>query len=373
MDCSKRYMKKKVAILSVTDLRHITMIQIYTDYFFKKGIVYDIICSDRYGTGTLQYDDARVFSVQIPDHDAGKLDKLAGYLFFYKFAKKIIESQNYGLVVLWNERTAALFSDFIIKSKIPYCVNIRDIWNPMLPVVRNRLRAAVRFSMFSTWCATKGLQLLPEGNYIVVLNQNIKAVKQAKKNTGLRKKNEPIRIGVVGNIRHIKESKALMCAVNGDDRYILQFFGSGASKLKKYAERIGMTNIEAEDSFTFDETGEYLNRIDVINVYTGFGKNRINESLYIPIRFGYSTGLYKPAIVSPNTYLSKLARDLNVGYTVDTIDNFADDFYSWYYSLDFGSFRNKCDVMNNRFSRSIREFEEMCDKMVYPILVENNE
>lgn len=357
----------KIAILSINDIRHITLISLYTDYFDAMNISYEIICSNRYDDKDVKYRNTVVYTYAVSDNDASKARKLLDYFRFRKFAINILNKNQYKYVIVWNERTAALFSGFLIKYG-KFCVNIRDIGFPRIPFFFRSLDNAVQHSDFATWCAQRGVELLPRHEYTIVLNQNKKLVEGAKIKNGFVDKKDKIKIGVVGYIRHIEESKELMKTFNNDERFVLQFFGSGAEKLLDYASEIHMKNIEIEGTFKPEETALLLDRMDVLNAYVGDGKKRKEQALGSPIRYGYSTCLLKPAIVSPNTFLSEKTRKLNIAYTVDDFDGFADRFYEWYNSLDFEEFKKGCEEYNREFDESIVNLHRVCDEKIYPVV-----
>ena len=82
---------KKVAVLSVGDYRHITLISKYTSYFDSHNICYDVICTDRYDDKSnrdhvIQY----VFR-----NENSKVGKIKAFLVFHRWASKIIIDNGY--------------------------------------------------------------------------------------------------------------------------------------------------------------------------------------------------------------------------------------------------------------------------------------
>ena len=293
-------------------------------------------------------------------NDAKKITKLMYFLKFRQFAIGIMKKNHYDFIIVWGENTAVLFADYLKKHR-KYCVNIRDSVFSKMPFFFSRLTKAVQCSTFSTWCAQTGQELLPKHDYIIVLNQNRKLLMSARKTEKLLQKNEVIRIGAIGAIRYIEDSKRLMNAVANDDRYVMQFFGNGSYELENYAKERGIKNVEFCGHFLPEETASLLDRIDVMNVYCGDGKDDVNITLGAPIRFGYGTFLYKPAIVSPNTRLSRVTKELKIGYTVEKLDIFADEFYEWYHQVNFDEFIKGCDVYNDEYERGFAKLYEQCD------------
>lgn len=359
-----KYMKK-VAILCLDDIRHVTMIDIYRRFFDSRNIKYDIICPKKYSDSTSF--PLNILTYDVPGVTSNKIKKLVYYYKYRSFAIDLLKKNNYSFIVVWGEHTAVLFCDYLRKT-VPYCINIRDTKFPKIPFYFSRLEKAVSLSVFSTWCAPRGVELLPVHDYVIVLNQNKDIVKNARINKNFIDENECIKIGVVGYIRQLNPAKELMLALKNDNRYILQFFGTKSESLKEYAYKIGMKNIELEGTFKPEETYKYLDRIDVINSYIGDGIYDRNITLGAPIRFGYSTLLYKPSIVSPNTYLSTKTHDLNIGFTVNDLKAFPDEFYRWYHSLNFEEFKHSCDKFNKEYDDSLDNLYKICDKNIGSIL-----
>ena len=354
---------KKIAILGVADLRHMTMISMYTDYLQRNNIEYEIICSERYKDAEIAYEGKKVYKFPMMGMEAKKIVKLIYFLRFRRFAIKIMKKNQYDFVIVWGENTAVLFADYL-KKRGNYCVNIRDSVFSKMPFFFARLTQAVHHSTFSTWCAQRGLELLPKHDYVIVLNQNHKLLQDADRKTNLCSENDVIRIGAIGAIRYLEDSKAFLKAMANDERYIMQFFGIGSEELERFTKEQHIKNVEFYGEFRPEETASLLDRIDVMNVYCGDGKNDINITLGSPIRFGYATYLYKPSIVSPNTRLSEKTKELGIGYTLDDIESVADDFYQWYHNIDFEGFKSGCDCYNQEFANSFERFYDVCDKYI---------
>ena len=109
----------------------------------------------------------------------------------------------------------------------------------------------------------------------------------------------------------------------------------------------------------------------MINITSNVGVHFLN-SLYqlnvneagATIRFGYGTYLYKPSIVSPNTRLSRVTKELKIGYTVENLDIVADEFYEWYHKIDYDEFVKGCDVYNGEYEQGFDKLYEQCDRYI---------
>lgn len=360
---------RRAVILSMDDLRHITMIKLYTEYFEKNDISYDIICLNRYAENEVKYanQNVKVFSYKGTNVGDSKIKKAFNYIKYRNYAINIINNNHYDYIIVWGERTAPVFSDYLKKHK-PYCVNIRDIGFPNVPLFYRRLKDAIDNSDFTTWCAPRGLEELPKHNYVLVYNLNKNIVKGATVAKSLISHGERIHLGTIGYIRHQDAARQIMKAFCNDERFIIQFYGTGAEKLLPYAEEINMKNIDIIGTFKPEETPQLLDRIDIINSYCGDGSQDKTIAIGTPIRYGYSTMLYKPALVSPNTYISEKTNELGIAFTANNLDSLPDQLYSWYYSLDFDSFVKGCKQFNDEVYRTIQNLYDVCDKKVRPIL-----
>ena len=349
----------RVVILALDDLRHITMSRIYTDFFDEKGILYDIICMDRYDhTGSKNACD-NIYSYKGTNVSDSKIKKLINYFNYRRYAISVIKKNKYKYIIVWGERTATVFSDFLIAHK-PYCVNIRDLWFPKLSLILNRFQHAVDNSDFSTWCAPKGQEYLPKHDYVIVYNQNKSLVNGVNPAKCFVKKGEPIHIGAIGYIRHLEPAKQIMKAFCNDKRFIVQFFGTGSEQLNSYANELKMKNIEIVGSFKPEQTASLIQRIDIVNCYCGNGSQDKTIAIGTPIRYGYSTMLYKPAIVSPNTYISEKTNKLNIALTFDEDNNFPSRLYEWYHNMEFTSFVTRCNEFNDEISDTLLDFQQVC-------------
>lgn len=359
----------RVVILALDDLRHITMSKIYTDFFDEKGIKYDIICMDRYNHSSISNLSDNIYCYKGTSVSDSKFRKLFNYIQYRNYAISIINKNKYKYIIVWGERTTAVFSDFLVSHR-PYCINIRDLWFPKFTPILKRLRKAVDNSDFSTWCAPRGQEYLPKHDYVLVYNQNKSLVCDVPPAKCLVKKGEPIHIGAIGYIRHLEPAKQIMKAFCNDDRFVVQFFGTGSEQLKKYANELNMNNIEIIGSFRPEETAELVQRIDIVNCYCGDGSQDKTIAIGTPIRYGYSTMLYKPAIVSPNTYISEKTNSMDIALTFDERSDFSNILYEWYHGLDFATFVNRCNEFNNEISDTIDNFHRVCEEKITPLFRE---
>lgn len=132
---------KKVCIVGAMNIKHMSLISLYTKYFDDNGISYDLIFMDRYGideksTATNKY----TLHVNM-NREWSKFKKLLVYIKFRKYAKSIIFKNKYDIVITWQTFTAYLLADILMtKYKDRYIVNVRDYIIENIPIVKYLLK-----------------------------------------------------------------------------------------------------------------------------------------------------------------------------------------------------------------------------------------
>ena len=330
-------MKKRIAIVSVGDYRHISMISKYTEYFDQNKVEYDILCTDRYEGTVYPSSNIKAFPCK---NLKSKKEKLQMFLSFYNWASRIIKHEKYDFLVIWNENTAPLFAPLLLtKYRHRYCVNIRDVDflnQKALNIVRERV---IRNSAFSTYCSTAKLDFPKEYPYVLMRSINMKILQDTIPRTSLRKQGEKIRIVNIGKIRFPAANKRIIEALGNDDRFELLFIGAGSEKLESY--KVKYNNITLIGAYLPEDTAKYLADADIINSY--FGSTVLGYERMTSIRFSYGPYMRIPVLVGDGTEMENEGNKYGFVYGVKYDDEpFADDLYKWYHSLDFGVFDEGC-------------------------------
>ena len=339
----------RIAILSVGDYRHITLISKYTQYFNDNSIDYEIICSDRYGNAPKRN---HVFQYRF--HDVGRIDKLKSFQQFHNWAKKLINKNQYDFIIVWNENTAFLFADLLLsKYKGKYIVNIRDV-DFLNQHLLNLIRSIViRKSAFSTYCSTAELDFPKNYKYVLMRSINYSILKDVDSRTSLVAKNKPIRIVYIGKVRFFDAIDEIIKAFGNDNRYELFFIGAGSESLDSYLDNYH--NLHLFGSYEPEETATLLSYADVINSY--FGTSVLGYERMSSIRFAYAPYLHIPVIVGANTNMEMEGNKYGFAYGFGEVqmNEEADAFYNWYHSIDQKKFHDGC----NQFCLDVAESDEI--------------
>ncbi|NLE24619.1 MAG: glycosyltransferase family 4 protein [Clostridiaceae bacterium] len=348
----------KIAIVSVGDYRHISMISKYTEYFDKNNIDYDILCTDRY-EGTV-YPSSNIKAYPCKNVKR-KNEKLRMFLSFYKWASRIIKNEKYDFLVIWNENTAPLFAPLLLtKYRHRYCVNIRDVDflnQKAVNVVRARV---IRNSAFSTYCSTAKLDFPKGYPYVLMRSINMKILQETTPRTEFRKPGEKIRIVNIGKIRFPMANKRIIEALGNDERFELLFIGAGSEKLESYKEKYN--NITLIGAYLPEDTAKYLAEADIINSY--FGSTVLGFERMTSIRFSYGPYLHIPVLVGEGTEMEHEGNKYGFIYAVGEGDtSFSDDLYRWYCNLDYNTFAHGCRRYLADIDETDRHFYELLDKL----------
>ena len=359
----------KALILSVSDKRHMAMSAPFIEYLQSNHIAFDVIRTNRYenrreniscveGENTV-YE----FNMVFPEGTERRRKALAFWR-FRRYALRIIRRQRYDFLIIWNENTAALFSDLLyFRYRGRCCVNIRDVYYHER-MIKQLVDLSIRASRFVTVPTPELLTDAPEKT-ICVFNRDTSLLQRYQKKSGFRERGLPLRVTHLGTYAKAeKASKELVELLGNDGRYELRFFGAGFDTgFKKWVEKKNVSNVVLGGAFPVEDTAKHLEETDIINSYY----NRFTHpSLQISfgIKHSYTPMLRIPGLADENTCWGRISKKYGVAYLVNQENSkmLADRLYDWYYSLDWDSFCRNCEELNDRIITSVRELEAQLDE-----------
>lgn len=341
----------RVCVLSTVNVKHMTMLSIYTDYLERHNIEYDVVYIDKYHEPeTIQASQIYAFPLHI-ERGWSKIRKLFRYYGFRDYAKSILAANDYDFVIVWNGFTSLMFSDLLVgKYRGRYCLNIRDYgYESFLPIYY-RMKKAIDNSAFTTISSEGFKKFLPPFEYITIHSLNEKLLSECSPRTCYRQPGQPIRISFIGYVRFFDNDKRLIDALGNDDRFIVQFFGEGAQVLASYARQQGYNNVVCHGRFDPRDTGSFLEQTDVINNLYGVGQVALDTAL--SIKLYYAVYMHIPILIYEDTYVGEVASNYEIGFAVDHRDysGLGDKLHAWYRTRDWSMIRDKC----NGFVEQIR-------------------
>ncbi|MDW4260931.1 capsular biosynthesis protein [Staphylococcus saprophyticus] len=356
----------KIAILGATNIKHMSLISHYLDNIDLSTHEIDIIHVDKYGINEL-IDNVGVhkFPIKI-NRDYTKFKKLKLYFKFKIFAEKLIKEKRYDLIIVWGTYTGHLFKNFLIKNyKKKYILNVRDYFYESNKIVFKRMKALVDNSILTTLSSDGFLEFLPYSkNYYIIYSFNESMLKNSETRNKL-KIDGPLRISFIGNNRFYEVNKKFMISLKNDDRFILQYFGTGSNVLRDFALKNNINNTKFIDGFPIEKTAELLNETDILN--NVYGNNDIALDTALSIRLYYAIYLNKPILTSENTFTSKKAKELKLGLDINIKQHvsYGDEIINWYRNLNLKKINEltnkelvRISNVNNFFYKKLRKIIE---------------
>lgn len=361
----------KVAIISVADERHMTMISIYIEYLQLHKVNYDIIRTNRYDytrnevvVKELSRGKEYIFSFN-QSTSVPKIKKIRPFFKFSKIIKELIKKNGYDFLIIWNENTGLLLFHLLTKMyRNKFILNIRDEFNHFF--LSKLLDVLVEQSAFATTPSLLLHKYENQSKILLVYNKDYEIIKYCSPKKFVKKDELPIRITFLGTF--FRASNTFLRLVNifkNDKRFCLQFFGDGFdSILKKYAEENDITNVITGGAFPSSKTAEYLNQTDIINSYYNNGNQ--NLKCAAGVKESYSPMLYIPAIVDEDTYWGKISMKYGFSFLVNNQNEgqLPDLLFNWYNKIDFEKFKQECDIFNTIVTDSNNLLFQMLDQYV---------
>ncbi|WP_333615739.1 hypothetical protein [Bacteroides pyogenes] len=358
---------KKIAILSCVNIKHMSLISLYTKILDEHNVKYDIIYMDKYGEDEDFSCEHKYRYVNIINQKWPKFLKKVKYMTYYPYVRYILSKNKYDFVIVWNDLAIFMFANYLSKHyKGKYCLNVRDNMYYDSGRYQSMYERCFNRSKFNTVSSRGYLSVLPKDpEYIQINSLNLSVLDGMKVHTAMRTKEETIRIGFVGYVRYYERNQKLLKAFANDSRFELHYYGKNADVLKAFAEAEGIHNTVFHDSFPVADTAKYLQNIDIINNL--YGNDTFNVRQAISIKFYHALYSRIPMLVCPDTFIGQQACKLGIGFYVDDdqIDaKMKESLYEWYHNIDFSKLNASCEKKLNEAIAENNIFEDIVIKAI---------
>ncbi|QIH77981.1 capsular biosynthesis protein [Macrococcoides canis] len=353
----------KIAILSSVNVKHMSLISLYTSLIDLSKHELDVIYVDKFDIDE-DIKNTKIFKYRIDiNPNWGKLLKIKKYLNYRKYAKNILTNTDYDLVIVWGTYTAYLFNDILLKKyKGKYIINVRDYFYDDIIPIKFIINKLVKNSIFTVLSSDGFLEFLPASNkYKVVHSKNEQIIINSEIRTNI-KDTFPININFIGNIRFYDINQKIIELFKNDERVVLNYIGTGGETLKKFVTENRISNVKFVDGFNIEETSKYLNNTDVL--LNAYGNNSKSLDTALSIRLYYALFLKIPIIVSKETYTGKIAKETGLGYELNFMDYDKESFIEWYRNLDYEKISSKISDQIDIIEKQNEEFEEVMKRIL---------
>lgn len=358
--------KKKICILCTANIKHMTLVSLYTEELLRNNQPYDIIYIDKYNE--IEPTDAENryrFQLELnPNWSFPR--KLMHYWKFKKYACDILKKEKYDFIIVWNEFTAFMFSEFLCKHYSgKYCVNIRDYNYNNIFFVQQRLKKAVEDGAFSTISSERFLEFLPKAEYLFIHSYNDALLGKLEPVKRKRVEGEKIRVLFIGRMSYPESKVKLIHALGNDERFEFWLVGAGCGEYEKVVQENGYTNIIIKDSFEPSETPKHLEHADVI-----FSLNQENEffsDVLLPIKLYYAIKKHIPILAYKSSYTYEYAEKIGIAIGVEDkeIDKIGDIIAEKYSMLQQEQIDRGCEEAMLEIQRTHKELNEKMDKYIF--------
>ena len=312
------------------------------------------------------YDKCEKISFQMklnPESPKGK--KILGYIKATKFINSTLDKENFdGIVFLQTHAAIANHRILHEKYRNRYIVDIRDYTLENVGLYRLLENKVFKEAYSVVISSPAYASFLPKMNYVVAHNYTAfpQNIIDSVRESSLKRGNRAINISFVGTIRFIEMDKKILSLFKNDDRFQINYYGTGADILRKYAEANGINNTEFYDQFPPSMTTDFYKKTDLINNLYGNNDKFLDYAL--SNKLYHSGQFHLPILVCPETYMEEVVRKYSMGFVLDVNDlQSPNKLYSWFKKFDRWQFSNGCDEFihevkdsNEKYLQSIRAF-----------------
>lgn len=306
---------------------------------------FDLIYWNRSGiTEESKASNVYVFS-KLDNSNDGNPSKVLSFLRFNQFIKKTVKTNGYSkLVFLGSFAANGLPIWRFLKRHFQgsYWYDIRDYTYEWFLPFYKRLCKVIENSAGVAISSPGYKSFLPKHKYVIAHNIDYPNIYiRVNRPQSSVKRSEPIRISFIGNVRYFDQNKKLIDAFSSDNRFILQYFGTGSEKLDSYAKDQGIRNVLCEGRFPPEETNSLYEKTDIIN--NVYGSDNIAKRTALSNKLYYALANKVPILVSQNTYMQEVLEGTGLSYVVADDEtnstNLSNSIYTWFDNEEFNQTR----------------------------------
>ncbi len=356
-------------LVSFCNLYILPYAKTYIDEIRQTGNDCSLLYWDRDAVGgeNDHYEDCQkyIYQQKLSPESTG-IAKLIGYIKAAHYFNKILKNQKFdGIIFL--QTHAAVMCQSILKQRYinKYIVDIRDYtWENN--AFYYKIEKKVLNDAFAVVISSPAYKtFLPDMDYVVAHNytpfpqETVISIRNSKN----YKSSGPISISFVGTIRFIEMDKKILSIFKNDDRFKVNYFGTGSEVLEKYARDNGIKNTEFHGSFSSSETTDFYMKTDLINNLYGNHDNFLDYAL--SNKLYHSAQFHIPILVCPDTYMEEITNKYNMGFVFDVDDNNSPNkLYKWFNEFNRVQLADGCEHFLNTVKDDNARFLQMINRFI---------
>lgn len=341
-------------VISFININNIPYANKYIGALSKGNDFCDVIYWDRYGND-IEHEESNVKYIPYNytiTHKTRRIHKYVKYIGVIQFIRKKLKEKSYAGVVLLQTHAAVACADILIfRYCKQYIVDIRDYTLEGFRLYYAIENIVIKNSYAAVISSPAYQKFLPMSHQYVVAHNftQVQPEMLEKIITLQRERHERGKfvISYIGTVRFYEMDMKLIKLFANDERFVLEYIGSGASGLKSYCEDNHICNVKLVNEFSQDKTFEFYINTDFINNLYGYGSKYLDFALSNKLYHALQLGI--PILVCKNTYMAEVVEKYNIGFVFDFDEpNIKEQLIDYYNNTCNGSIReNAVSFLNN--------------------------
>lgn len=348
----------KIGIFYIGDLRYAPFVDKYVNIFQSAEVDYKVVFWNReenvvcQGNHLIPYKNYMKLNIN-------RIKKITGFWGFRQFCKKTIKKEQFDKMVIMTTLSGIILANTLKKEyKHRYLFDIRDYTYEYIPaffsvekkIIKNAYATVISSPFFSNF--------LPPQKYVLCHNYDGAGMMVNKEKS---KSKDVIRIGFAGSLRYFDYQKYLIDALKNDERFILDFYGTGPEKeiYEAYQKDNCINNMFLYGAFTQDDITSIVKKIDILNNCYGYADDDESPEIKYAMSNKFYTGLQWgiPQLVEYGSCKGDYVSKEKVGLAVDLkAPNLADEIFDYYQSYDPKALLNNACKLIKKINEEEKSF-----------------
>lgn len=350
----------KILIAGFAKIKYMPYLNFYLDNIDRKEHDVHILYWNRdlNDEDLTKYSDCTLHEFKLyQEDDISKLSKVKSFIKYKKHAKSIINKENFDFIFILHSLPGVLLSNVLKRKYInKYIFDYRDSTYENFSIYKAVI-GKLTSNSYSTFVSSDAFRrFLPkECKEKIFTSHNLLVDsldhRNEKKDLGVS--SDKIRIAYWGFIRDEKINKEIIKKISNDNRFELHYYGREqeiALNLKAFAKEINADNVYFHGEYKPEDRYEFVRKTDIIhNVF-----DDDNMMLAMGNKF-YDGIIFRiPQLCMDKSFMASKLITESLGLSCSPYDdNFCQEVYEYYVTLNKQDFDNSCD---SALSKILKEY-----------------
>lgn len=294
--------------------------------------------------------------------------KIPSIIKYRKFATSVMKGLAPDFLIVLHSTTGITILNLLKgRYKNKYIFDYRDVTYEKNSFYR-KMVAGIANNSVLTFTSSDGFRkYLPKKKRILTSHNIMTSAvdsREVYKNVPVR--DESIRIAFWGLLRHVQINRQIISKLCNDKRFELHYYGRAQGGMLRLMQDSveNFDNVfyhgeyKPEDRLAFAKTTDLLHNI--------YDNNDKTTPLAMGNKYYDGIGFYIPQLCAKNSFMGTMSTKHGVGLECDPYrENFADDVYSYYKSLDRKCFVVACDQEFERVRDEVEAANARIEEVLY--------